>query len=464
MKKFNKLLGYRSNKKWKMILASCYYIFGIIFFLSSIFEVPEIKVNMYDMLVHKTSMILFGISFLIPAILFSNFKIRDRIPLFKKNKWWSNTLGFIVIFLITILCSDAINLFHSKDYKERYDNYYSTKIIYTSQESDEVSKNDESSLSNEELKDNFESLTEEKKENNEKNDNSNKNEIIKDDVKEEETTNKNVTNNTTTNNNTTPNNNDVVIEKLINMKVHYIDVGQGDSTFIELPNNKTMLIDAGESSKGQVVANYIKSLGYSKIDYLVGTHPHTDHIGGLAYIINNFTIGNIYIPKAVSTSKTYENLLNTISQKGLKVITAKAGVNILNDSSLKIDIIAPNSDYYSDLNNYSAVIKLTYGNRKFLFMGDAEIKSENEIMTDVSADVIKIGHHGSDTSSGQSFVNKVKAKYVVIMVGNNNQYSHPYQTTIDRWKNIGATIYRTDLNGTIVITTDGTNIEIKSTR
>jgi len=170
------------------------------------------------------------------------------------------------------------------------------------------------------------------------------------------------------------------------------------------------------------------------------------------------------MPKAVSTSKTYENLLNTISQKGLKVTPAKAGVNILNNNNLNIDIIAPNSESYSDLNNYSAVVKISYGNRKFLFMGDAETKSENEITKDVSADVIKIGHHGSDTSSDQSFVNKVKAQYVIIMVGTNNRYDHPYQIIIDRWENSGATIYRTDLNGNIVVSSDGKSININTSK
>lgn len=245
------------------------------------------------------------------------------------------------------------------------------------------------------------------------------------------------------------------------IKIHFIDVGQGDSIFIELPNKETMLIDAGESSQKVKVQNYITSLEYDQINYLIGTHPHTDHIGSLAYIIENFTIDNIYMPKATSTSKTYENLLETISKKGLKVKTAKSGVNIINTNDLKIDIIAPNSETYSDLNNYSAVIKIIYKNRKFLFMGDAETKSEDEILNDISVDVIKIGHHGSNTSSSQSFVNKVKPKYAIISVGANNKYNHPYQAIIDRWTNAGATIYRTDINGNIVVTSDGTSLDIK---
>ncbi len=248
------------------------------------------------------------------------------------------------------------------------------------------------------------------------------------------------------------------------IEIHFIDVGQGDSIFIELPNEETMLIDAGEESEGKIVSDYIKTIGYAKIDYLIGTHPHSDHIGGVSYIINNFDIGKIYMPKVVSTSKTYENLLNTIFDNGLKVNNAKAGVNILNSENLNIDILAPNSESYSDLNNYSAVLKITYGDRKFLFMGDAETKSENEIISDVSADVIKVGHHGSDSSSSQSFVNKVSPKYAIIMVGSGNKYNHPYQSIVDRWINVGATIYRTDLNGNIVVTSDGNSLEVSTSK
>lgn len=258
------------------------------------------------------------------------------------------------------------------------------------------------------------------------------------------------------------NNDNKVIDNLKHMKLHYIDVGEGDSIFIELPNEKTMLIDAGEPSEGDTVLNYIKQLGYSNIDYIVGTHPHTDHIGGLAKIINSFSEGKIYMPKAISTSKTYENLLNTISMKGLKIQTAKAGVNIINENNLLVDIIAPNSDSYSDLNNYSAVIKITYQNMKFIFMGDAEIISENEILTDVTADIIKVGHHGSNTSSGQDFVSRVNAKYAIISVGSDNNYNHPNMNIVNRWEISGAKVYRTDLNGTIIVTTDGNTFNIET--
>lgn len=246
------------------------------------------------------------------------------------------------------------------------------------------------------------------------------------------------------------------------LKVHYLDVGQGDSIFIELPNNETMLIDAAESYQSENIINYLKNLNYQKIDYVIGTHPHTDHIGGLKDIINTFEIGKIYMPKVVSTTKTYENLLMAIKDKNLKINTAKAGTSIIDTDALKINILAPNNSTYTELNNYSAVTKITYGTTKFLFMGDAEKLSENEIKEDVTADVIKIGHHGSNTSSSINFIKKVNAKYGIISVGLNNKYNLPKEETVTNWENSGTKIYLTSINGTITAISDGTNIKIES--
>ena len=246
------------------------------------------------------------------------------------------------------------------------------------------------------------------------------------------------------------------------LKVHYLDVGQGDSIFIELPNNETMLIDAAESYQSENIINYLKNLNYQKIDYVIGTHPHTDHIGGLKDIINTFEIGKIYMPKVVSTTKTYESLLMAIKDKNLKINTAKAGTSIIDTDALKINILAPNNSIYTELNNYSAVTKITYGTTKFLFMGDAEKLSENEIKENVTADVIKIGHHGSNTSSSIDFIKKVNAKYGIISVGLNNKYNLPKEETITNWENSGTKIYLTSTNGTIRASSDGTNIKIES--
>lgn len=239
-----------------------------------------------------------------------------------------------------------------------------------------------------------------------------------------------------------------------------MDVGQGDSEFLELPNKQTMLIDAGNSDNGTQIVSYIKALGYNKIDYLIATHPHADHIGGMATVVSKLNIGKIYMPKKSTNTKTYEKLLVAIQNKGLKIHTAKAGVNIVKVGNLNIDIMAPVHITGDDLNEYSAVIKVTYGNNKFLFMGDAGEESERQITADVKADVLKVGHHGSNTSTSQSFLNKVKPKYAVIEVGAGNSYGHPTSAALTRLQNIGATIYRTDKDGTIVFTSDSKTITV----
>ena len=264
------------------------------------------------------------------------------------------------------------------------------------------------------------------------------------------------------NQNNNQNQNDYINTNNNLLKVHYLDVDQGDSIFIELPNNETMLIDAAESYQSENIINYLKNLNYQKIDYVIGTHPHTDHIGGLKNIINTFEIGKIYMSKVVSTTKTYESLLMAIKDKNLKINTAKAGTSIIDTDTLKINILAPNNSIYTELNNYSVVTKITYGTTKFLFMGDAEKLSENEIKENVTADVIKIGHHGSNTSSSIDFIKKVNAKYGIISVGLNNKYNLPKEETITNWENSGTKIYLTSTNGTIRASSDGTNIKIES--
>lgn len=241
---------------------------------------------------------------------------------------------------------------------------------------------------------------------------------------------------------------------------HYIDVGQGDSIFIELPNKECMLIDAGEKEYGKKVVEYIKQLGYTKINYLIATHPHTDHIGGMKEVINNFDIDTIYMPKVTANTSTYINLLKTIDSKNKKINTAKAGVNIIDNDNYKISIIAPNSEKYEDLNNYSVVIKLIYKDISYLYMGDAEKLSEGEIKDDVKADIIKVGHHGSLSSSSLAFIKKVKPSYAIIQVGSDNSYGHPNKNILNRYEVIGAKIYRTDLNGNIVVSTNGEKVSI----
>ncbi|MDD4716166.1 MAG: MBL fold metallo-hydrolase [Oscillospiraceae bacterium] len=242
------------------------------------------------------------------------------------------------------------------------------------------------------------------------------------------------------------------------LKVCFLDVGEADSIFIVLPNGETMLIDAAEKGDGDNISRYIKAQGITKIHYLVATHPHADHIGGMEKIVDAFEIGAVYFPNAAANTKTFETLLLAMKRKGLTIKTAKAGVNILSQQGLNISILAPNQDHYEDLNNYSAVVKLTYGKTRFLFMGDAEALSENEIITDVKADVLKVGHHGSSSSTSGNFLNRVSPQYAVISVGKGNAYGHPSQQVVDRLTAAGAKIYRTDRDGTVVFTSDGTKV------
>ncbi len=253
----------------------------------------------------------------------------------------------------------------------------------------------------------------------------------------------------------------VAITPSEDLKVHFLDVGQGDSIFIELPTNETILIDASIKDASNKIINYLREENVSKIDYVFATHPHSDHIGGMSAVIKAFDIGQIYMPKAVTTTKTYENLLLTIKDKNLKIKTAKAGNTIIDTDDLKLVVLAPNQDSYESLNNYSIVLKLTYKEKSFLFMGDAETLSEKEITGDIQADVLKVGHHGSRTSTSQAFLNKVNPSYAVISVGLNNDYKHPHQEVIDRLEKKNIKIYRTDQNGDIMFTTDGYNIDVK---
>ncbi len=245
-----------------------------------------------------------------------------------------------------------------------------------------------------------------------------------------------------------------------NLIVHYIDVGQAESILIQTPNNKNMLIDAGETKKGAVLS-YLNSKGISKLDVVIATHPHKDHISQMAEVINNFEIGSFYMPKVEGEDIHYTNMINALKNNNITPIEAKKGVNINIDSNLKINIIGPCSDDYNDLNNWSAVVHMTYGENSFLFTGDAEELSEREMLAsgvNLKADVLKVGHHGDSNASSQNFLNAVKPKYAVISYGKDNLFDHPHQRTLDKLLNVIT--YVTAKNGNIVITSDGKKIFI----
>ena len=247
--------------------------------------------------------------------------------------------------------------------------------------------------------------------------------------------------------------------------VHFIDVGQGDSILIQFPEGETLLIDASTRSRGNDVVSYLKNNGISAIDYLVATHPHEDHIGGLTKVIDEFDIGKIYMPKVAHTTKTYEDLLTVIKEKNLKVTTAKVGVTIFENPEINVKILAPASDKYKEINDYSAVIKIKYNQTSFLFMGDAMAASEKELLSeDISANLIKIGHHGSNSSTNNKFLEKVNPEYAVISCGTDNSYGHPAENILKKLAENDIDTYRTDKSGTIIAASDGTDITISKER
>lgn len=247
------------------------------------------------------------------------------------------------------------------------------------------------------------------------------------------------------------------------LKVHFINVGQADSILVQ-QGNSSMLIDAGNNGDAQTIMNYLDSQGVKALDVVVGTHAHEDHIGSMDYIINSFKVGKIYFPKQTSTTKTFQDFISAVRSKGLQLTTPVVG------SSFKIGdatatILAPNGSSYEDANDYSIVIKLTYGSTSFLLTGDAEEVSESQMLSnglDLSATVLKVGHHGSRTSTSQTFLDKVSPKYAVISVGKGNSYGHPTQETLNRLKNKGVVVYRTDENGTVVATSDGKDVSFNT--
>lgn len=245
--------------------------------------------------------------------------------------------------------------------------------------------------------------------------------------------------------------------------VSFIDVGQGDSELVQLPTGENMLIDAGDRDSYTAIKAELEENNIEKIDYLIATHPHADHIGSMADVIKNYDIGEIYMPKVTTDTKTYENVLKAVKSKGYTINAAKAGMTVIDSDAIKAEIIAPNTDKYDDLNNYSIVLRLTYKNRSVLFTGDAEVLSENEILKngyDVSADVLKTGHHGSSTSSGEEFLSAVNPKYAIISCGKGNSYGHPHKETVQKMEKFRIDTFRTDVDGTIIFVTDGDGMYI----
>jgi len=236
----------------------------------------------------------------------------------------------------------------------------------------------------------------------------------------------------------------------VNFEVHYIDVGQGDSSLI-ICNGKYMLIDAGENDKGTQVVDYLKNLGINHLDVLIGTHPDSDHVGGLDTVIKNIDCDKIYLSGKFSNSKTFIDVLDAIENTGNTYIVPNVGDKIKLGNA-DITVIGPIKEF-EDNNNNSIALLVNFNNKKFLFMGDTELEGEEQILLsgmDIHADVLKCGHHGSRTSSSKAFVDAVNPEYAIISCGTDNAYGHPHKETLILLRTLDIKTFRTDSQGTII--------------
>ena len=255
--------------------------------------------------------------------------------------------------------------------------------------------------------------------------------------------------------------NGCIKEKLFS--VHIIDVGQGDSIFIQTLEDKRILIDAGDEEAEHTVYSYLKRKGVKKIDVLIATHPDTDHIGSMDYIIDKFKISHFYMPDAKTDSEAFYNLLDSCRDKNLKIEYLTKGDVLKIDSSTTMEILSPST--ITDKNNLNSIVSLlNYKGYEFLFTGDAEKENESEILSSCNLpdiEFLKAGHHGSSSSSTNEFIEKLKPEAVAISCGYNNDYGHPHRSVLDTFRENGSVVYRTDKNGSLVFYCDKNGIFTK---
>lgn len=247
-------------------------------------------------------------------------------------------------------------------------------------------------------------------------------------------------------------------EELEELQVHFIDVGQGDCTLVTC-GGQSMLIDAGDNNKGTAVQLYLQKRGIDSLDYVIGTHPDADHIGGMDVVMTKFDCEQIMFPDVSNDTATYRDVIDTMDYRGYKNTLPVVGSTYSLGDAI-FTVIAPNGNY-DDTNNYSIGIRLVHGENSFLLIGDAEEEAETDIMQnglEISADVLKVAHHGSSSSSSKDFINTVSPTYAVISCGEDNSYGHPSAETLNTLRSGGIKVYRTDEQGSIVATSDGQSI------
>ena len=244
------------------------------------------------------------------------------------------------------------------------------------------------------------------------------------------------------------------------MRVHFLDVGQGDSILIESPNDEYMLIDGGDKGSGDEIVAYLQQRGIDTLDVVVATHPDADHIGGLIDVLENVTIERWVDSGKAHTSQTYIEMLSLIDEKGIDFTVAERGDTVAFDDALTVDVVYADPAS-NDNNEASVVLKMTYNERSFLFAADAGIKEEGKMASsDIDADVLKAGHHGSNTSSSEAFIQAVSPDITVLSYGEGNKYGHPHKEVTDLLAKYNSLVYSTAESGTIVIETDGVNMSV----
>jgi competence protein ComEC len=250
------------------------------------------------------------------------------------------------------------------------------------------------------------------------------------------------------------------------MSVVALDIGQGDAILIISPDGRTMLVDGGNSSRDaeQVILPYLHEHGFERLDVMVLTHPDADHVGGLPTVLRSIPVGVVVSTGQLHTTQIYQEFLeevrNARDRSGTQVIRGVAGADIPFDPAVSVEVVGPSMEAIEgeDKNNASIVLRISYGEFNVLLTGDAELEEEGWMLDqgyDLEAEVLKVSHHGSNTASGKDLLDAVNPEIALISVGANNQYGHPHREVLDRLRARGIEIYRTDLQGTIEVVTDG---------
>ncbi|HSR04151.1 MAG TPA: MBL fold metallo-hydrolase [Proteiniclasticum sp.] len=244
------------------------------------------------------------------------------------------------------------------------------------------------------------------------------------------------------------------------VKVHYIDIGQGDSIFIEI-NEKNILIDAGEEEHASTIIAYLRTYDVEKLDLVFLTHPHEDHIGGMGEVLSEFEIGEFYMPNKELVTRSFIRMTTALDQKNTPRDFLKGGMEFEFGESIRLQILSPNKDSYLNPNNYSSIMRLVVGDNAFLFTGDAEEIVETEVIrtgVELKSDVLKAPHHGSKTSSSEPFLEKVAPAYIVVTSGLGNDHNLPSPEILERYKNIGAKTLLTEEMGSLVFAANGKEV------